>query len=96
MKQVFVIALLAAMLVGTLAEEVKMTPSSCPNYVCPTEYGFFKRIAEWNDAANACICVPYYTEGPCKVGIVNCFPARWKLSFCVGVIGTCFDILLQI
>lgn len=76
MKQVFVIALLAAMLVGTLAEEVKMTPSSCPNYVCPTEYGFFKRIAEWNDAANACICVPYYTEGPCKVGIVNCFPAR--------------------
>ena len=52
---------------GLAAVEAIGTRTTCHQYVCPVEYGFFKHIADWNPRTHECECYPYFTEGPCKV-----------------------------
>jgi hypothetical protein len=52
---------------GLAAVEAVGTRTTCHQYVCPVEYGFYKHVAEWNPRTHACECIQYFTEGPCKV-----------------------------
>mmetsp|Transcript_23640 Transcript_23640/g.45027 ORF Transcript_23640/g.45027 Transcript_23640/m.45027 type:complete len:133 (+) Transcript_23640:149-547(+) len=58
--------LLALMMVAPSDAEKVGTKATCHNYVCQTEYGFYKHVAEWNSKSESCECVAYFTEGVCK------------------------------
>eukprot|EP00959_Pyramimonas_sp_CCMP1952_P012843 271526-Pyramimonas_sp.AAC.1 len=43
------------------------TKDTCHSYICKTDYGYFKKWSEWDEALQSCECVPYWGTGPCKV-----------------------------
>jgi hypothetical protein len=66
---------------GLAAVEAVGTRTTCHQYVCPVEYGFYKRVADWNPRTHECECYPYFTEGPCKVSARSPFSRNREGAF---------------